>query len=392
MPRLLTSAAAPDKKDRMPSSMSRVNYPVEQINAPRQPCGRWRSSLSAVVGALRHSCCLPAILLCGLSLAMTAGCSTATSSYRIVDSAQALGNPPGSGPAIVWLDDKRILFVGLDKERPYGTLADQLMIWNTGTGAVETYKANGRGIYCYNPLSQEISYFTSSDQSVAIDVKFWFGRLGQEREVALDRIQWLASATCEKHNHTEDGNPRLTGKPLFKLLDEHGYLWPPHAVYPSKENIPVQLLNPAGETVAVLPFGHKEIGYVTFYLFKQAYFIGRSEPLDSNEQRIGWWVYPDGRTEAVTIPPRNKIHMGPSLDRFYPTEVGIFIPHRSLRENRGGYLIVQGGDFLKVIDADVSETSVSPNGCQIAFKYEPDGIGEGKPATLRIMDFCDAAQ
>lgn len=340
---------------------------------------------------------------------MTAGCGTATSSYRLVDSGQAMGNPPGGGPAIVWLDDKRVLFVGLNKERPYGTLADQLMIWNTGTGAVETYKANGRGIYCYNPLSQEISYFTSSDQSVAIDVKFWFGRLGQERIAEEGRFLNMGPSTCENYQDGRDYPGELTGKRPIRLLEEHGYLWPSSMnTEVSIWNVPLQMFNPAGKKVTDLPIGHREANFITFYLFKQAYFIERSgisnaspgqgdvpTTLDTRETRIGWWVHPDGRVEVVEIPPRSKLYdgfEGPSGDRFLPTRVGTFIPHLDLDASmRGGYL-VRGDGFIKIVDGWLTDAAVSPDGCRIAFKYEPDKIGGGKPAMLSLIDFCSASK
>lgn len=218
-------------------------------------------------------------------------------------------------------------------------------------------------------------------------MQWWDGPLGQEYLAQEYKPFGTSPNTCEKHNHTEDDKPKLADK----LLDGHGYLWPPNSGYTSDENIPVQLLNAEGETVAVLPFGHKEMAFAGFYLFKQAYFIVR-DGLKTTETDVGWWLYPDGRVEVMKVPPRAQLlyegFEGPSGGAFFPTKVGIFISHHySDMAIQGGYL-AQKEELIKVINARLYDEEVSPDGCRIAFKYEPDKIDGGKSATLRFIELC----
>jgi hypothetical protein len=109
-----------------------------------------------------------------------------------------------------------------------------------------------------------------------------------------------------------------------------------------------------------------------------------------------WWIKADGYVKRIELPYTEMLG-GPK--RLHPTQSGLFFLSGHVgfngQHSTEGYLI-QDGRAMKVIRIggmiQDDGVSVSPNGCKVAFVYDPDDTQYIKDRehriTVKMIDVC----
>jgi hypothetical protein len=116
------------------------------------------------------------------------------------------------------------------------------------------------------------------------------------------------------------------------------------------------------------------------------------EQWKQNGCRKAWWVYPDGRTENVCIPPTDE--MGASIVRVFPVKSGYLIlsNNHTSRTNAGDagiYFFNRRTKPIRLVEGVIGDVAVSSKGCKVAFVYAKtySEIKHGN-RTLNAIDIC----
>jgi hypothetical protein len=138
-----------------------------------------------------------------------------------------------------------------------------------------------------------------------------------------------------------------------------------------------------------------------YFLYGHVYFdekLGRwSSSWPEGRPHVAWWLTPEGK--VTELPIANYEGLMRSMHEFYPVLNGIFFVTSSSRGRypgtMGGYLL-NGNEAVHVIAGRLSNVSVSPNGCRVAFVHDPSDTEHGKDRldriTVKMADLCQGAK
>lgn len=286
--------------------------------------------------------------------------------------------------SIYWMDDREVIFVGRypvdhsSVERGKSALLQ----WRIGERP-RVLRQNVDSL-CYRP-----GQITYAVHDVSGGGRTYFtGPLGHERPAEMFSIDTL---NCDIYKSGANADGRV----FRRLLPGHGRLYLGAAKgTESLENTPVVHIADGSGKETRLPFGRKQLSTTRYYEFKKAYFVhtsyfdptkkyARSWP--QNTRATSYWLSPDGRYEAVEYPS--------DIVTPEPTKLGL--AYRVLTRNGskdGIYLYKPDGRRDTVVRGYVTEMTISPDGCRVAFVHAPDAksdtAGPNSRRTLKVTDLC----
>lgn len=176
-------------------------------------------------------------------------------------------------------------------------------------------------------------------------------------------------------------------------------------------NPPVMYYRTGAKDGIVLPVQSSDIRRenIRFADFANAYLLygddgyrdpktGRlSADWPKERRHVACWLTPEGKITEIRIANYGRL-MG-SLNKFYPVMNGIFFVTSSSRGRypgtMGGYLL-NGDEGVHVIAGRLSNVSVLPNGCRVAFEHDPSDTEYEKDRldriTVKMADLCQGAK
>jgi len=285
-----------------------------------------------------------------------------------------------------WMDDDRLLFVGLDRPNPVD-MKDRrsaLLIWELGKKPT-IYKPAVDTLICYR--EGRLIYFLRDRDSKTRTV--YFGPI--DRENALTGAFFWDSINCEPQDAaTVKGRERS----IQSLRYDHGYLDFGLKKQPLKER--TVSFHPRDASPVQLPFNANQFSNLAFdyYGFRGAYFLPISrarkpgeEGLPSPIVDVAYWMWPNGKLEKMDMPAE--------ISEMYPTRAGFVYRLFGTKTGDGLYLMNAKRDRQRLVKGSITQLSVSPNGCKVAFRYaathEAALWKPNKPAssTLRVASVCN---
>lgn len=312
---------------------------------------------------------------------------------------------------INWIDNDRVLFKGVvlgtyKEHGPYPPnysgygLLETAYIWDVKKNEVTPYGNSQKGLRNFCGHKGYVSYEWEG--------KIYAGKFGEEKEVPnVTAFVWRNRFSCKVH---PDGGEFLKWREKNKrhaiqLLEEHGWLdgGPAIGTAPMEEfrkprnlilykdarsagkEIPIPVrVNNHTRVIAYLP-------WVDQYLVKGDW--GNSLKVDPV-----WYLSPKGDVTGVRWPEGEWT----ASPLYVPTRVGL-LAWASKRTGpdsflRGHYLIRDGKATQVAVGYFWKGTTVSPDGCRIAFRHALNSKDEalgyqawkagGVANTLRMIDVC----
>jgi len=323
------------------------------------------------------------LLTGGAVLLLLSAAATAHAGFPVIDSGAWVRS--GGYPVIYWGDNNRLIFIGHDGIKPetgrnVRFAALQWVIGNRATVIREDVDA-----LCYRPgqIRVVVSDKTSGTRTV------YEGPLGNEARV---EPKGYDSLNCDSTTDLIAGDHRIR-----KLRPGDGYLEIPRAGNPTATAITYV----AGDGRRVpLPFAQGDlIGGVEYYEFQKAYFFrlgyrragqdGVTNVWPTGSRAQAYWLWADGRIERVTFP----------ADIGFPdaTRMGLVYRVTSQRGSKDGlYLLTKDEKRVVVLSGYVTEVSVGPDGCNVAFAHAPDRQSNmSRPTnrrTLKVANLCSGSK
>lgn len=304
---------------------------------------------------------------------------------------------------VVWMDDQRILFVGV--KTPYSEEKPALWIWNIDEG-FERYKPIVRSI-CY---SEGIISYTAYKTPMYKkgEATYFYGNFREEKVTQFPKNGYFDRINCSILDE-RPGKKNKYGRGRLLLKDGYGVL----DVGPGdmkNKRIPIYFSKDEASEPILMPFYIHQISssQKRYYPFKDAhllygnydnqnYYIENKSIDDAPPQKL-WWLYKDGNVEEFTIPPGPWLLGGYTYIR--AVRGGIFLVYFGNAKvegwgGQGGYLI-QGEKATKVIDGYLYGATTAPDGCRVAVSQAPgeehSKYERQKKQTLKIIDFCNTRE
>ena len=346
------------------------------------------------------------MLATGIVSLLISGCSQEDfpkGKYPVIDSGTWISH---WGP-FIWLDNNRLVFVSSESMRP-DTRHLVRAIWKVGGQPVIDWK-NMDALWCFDGHVLGFKQKTGATS--------WFkGPLGNEQP--WDRRICRASNTGFVLPIIQGGTCDCFGdrdgpwKVRYAILLKEGHGWldmgSELSVSQSLDNLPVTF-HPAGGAPVPMPFHSREVGIISFYPWKNAYFIegeyfnrqtneGGASPWPKNLPRYAWWLELDGKITETVIPPAMKNKQG-TWGELVPTKLGIATVSRSGWKSahdpgdQGVYLI-NGEHVEKILDGTVEQMGASPDGCHLAVASAPNnatnhqGEYDKQFRTMKVIELC----
>ena len=299
-----------------------------------------------------------------------------------------------SSTGLYWIDDEQVLFVGYDSSELEAVangvknefqMTASIYAWNFKKNKARTIATRANGVLCYN--NGVILYGKRENGK---DVRL-LGPIGQEK--AIDSSAGIAdSVRCKILDHNDkESMDHFYKKDRIEL--ETGILELP-------ESFQGQIVySPKTTGKRIVLNGYRGIDLRTslvttgirYYPFKGGYFM--AEQGFNGKRGTAWWLFPDGRTETVSLPKGPWDDGGSLQSSIAPTKVGVIV-HHQVRKDWGLYLAASSG-FGELIKGAVMRYAVSPDGCKIAYFHQPlKGSEKDKLARvpiLKILNVCDNA-
>ncbi len=356
--------------------------------------------MHALLGAFRR--CALALFFAALALRCEA--SSDGSRYPVYDS--KLGTRGFLVDRIYWLDNDRVIFLGFDRNDPKyrpekGEVNLGIFIWDTSNGQTRRY-ADAKGGLCYS--QGYIVYYLGETvhkgkQGTYRLGHFMEGPMGKEKKISVrgrglwDRTRVLNDLSC----HFEEVPEQMRDRIYVPLLPGHGYL-DLGSRTASEENPRAIFYRHLGAEPIALPFRKQNINWASIryfphkgvYVIPTWYYSERPPhvtpiPWFPYTPQPLWLLYPDGRTERIMLPW--KRWRARADNTYHVTKEGILITSKNAPDYHGAYLL-RGDEYEKVISGHLDGTSVSPDGCKIAFSYLRDLRHAGRHRTVRMLDLC----
>jgi hypothetical protein len=290
---------------------------------------------------------------------------------------------PYSASTVVWLDNDSVLFTGVRRTSQDETIrgaiwgSPALYRWNTRTGDVTEQMKTGD----YADLCHDRGYiyvaFNKGDTRVTRE-----GRLEKEKQIVFDKNTNPVKGELNRYScrWQEGPKPSTPGFAVSTVLrDDHGFI---EVERPSK---PFQqryfLVRPSGERIQIqLPCG---AGGPRFSEYRQAYVYqdgrGRASPAVG---RMTCVVGTDGMVTTYKFPSGNWMR---GTIYGMPVRHSILMISRSTLAKAEGAYLVKDDQVERIVEANVQEFAVSPNGCRIALSAQPE---DGVVAHVGVIRIC----
>jgi hypothetical protein len=278
-----------------------------------------------------------------------------------------------------WLDDHRVMFnkptIGKHGRIP---APPGLYIWDVDANTMERYADVGDAP-CYD--NGYIHYFTHYEGAGKKRIFFYkYGEMGKEKTI---KLQWnddigfnpydcrlMSLLTMNELNKSKSRN-------IKPLRMDHGYL----DIGDTKGNL--KLIKPSGE-VLELPIPKLDArNERIYYPFRGAYYL-------YYQGGPGYWLYPDGRVEKVTVPEGPWLGGGSILQR--QSKAGLFVISHAVSTGDGGLYLVKGSKVKKLISGMLHHALTSPDGCKLAFLYADKYGYTNAQYFLQALDVCKLEQ
>jgi hypothetical protein len=334
-----------------------------------------------------------------LALLAYQGCASLTwAEYPLKDSGR-VANPASN---IYWLDKHRVLFQGhfwnadgsINGPGRLPKNSETLYEWNVEVGTIKEHGDIGGGL-CY--ANGYVRYWRRINGESQGSAAAWIaGELGSQAKIDSQYVT-VDRETCKPQSDT--ALPGWTrGKAIVRLRRDHGFL----VLGEEKDdrNTPVTY-HPRGEPDGIImPFKRREFHTVTFFEFKAAYFLRgdyfvvvpghhfggyNRSPWPTGTQIPAWWLYPDGRIEAVKLPTEARFA---TASRTFPTMAGIHYISPDYPSNDGLFKVVDEVKVERVVKGFIEGYAVSSDGCRIAIDHNWNYSGRRGQGTLKVADVC----
>ena len=346
----------------------------------------------------------------------------------------------GSKPKLYWVDDQRVLFLGLSEEDHKRTPRENptyaIRLWNTATGTVEEL-GQARGELCL--FQGHLSYLVFFDSVQSIWRK---GTLTETVEIVRPKQEDAFNLrvargerehpfNCERYNVRTLGEEGECRTPLVDddgLIDASGrrcsedarsghlaILYSAKAAqekyalnrdleyqianrpvlyFRSPDAAPVELaiksreLYPIGESLTYAPWSR------AYTMIAKA---SRAEYWRGNWPRgapfVVYTVYPGGKLDTFEIPWSDEIRRIPLKAALTKKGLVLVNKDRTTQQERGpsGLYLLSDDALRHVYAGDVTELAVSPNGCKAAFDVRVEMKHSDHPFVkyVRTLDLCE---
>ena len=299
-----------------------------------------------------------------------------------------------------WLNDDHVV-IRTGQLKPY---QNTLLIWDTLGNTITKYLQVDEGLdFCVH--DGVLTQLRQKDQHTSVVT----GPPGAERTTALQKKAWLFNRfSCLYVDQRPVWAP---GPEIRPLREEHGYLDFRHTGSGLPVNPSVMYYRTGSKDGIALPVRSSDIRpeNIRFAHFANAYLLygddGYKDPKTGRlsadwpkeRQHVAWWLTPEGKVTEIRI--ANNLGLMGGMHEFFPVLNGIFFVTSSSRGRypgtMGGYML-NGNEAVHVIAGRLSEVSVSPNGCRVAFVHDPSDTEYGKDRldriTVKMADLCQGAK
>lgn len=351
---------------------------------------------------MTHKFSLIVLFVLALMSPQLSACAEIKASYPVQDT----GLHAERSSELVWLDNHRLRFHGNravelkadDAHKVPGFSGSGYYIWDTEANRLVTEP----GLEDAMRLCVHGDHMTFLRKSPT-DEKKWFvvtrGK-GQETVTPLVNAQWFNRFSCRYYEQKPEWT--ISDHETLPLMDGHGFLdWTSGEEQQPRQNRPIMLYRSSNTEGVKLPIRMRQVwrNLVRYVPFRNTYFlhpIAYIDPQTGQEHGVGpwpkgkpvpiWWLAPDGKVTTEEIPYMPFMRGGGR--GFFPTRDGIFIYSTKTDDlgkpgDAGGYL-AQKGSVTKIITGYLENIAVSPDGCQVAFIYDPYDTVYGKDRLNRI--------
>lgn len=344
-----------------------------------------------------------------------------------------------NGGAVKWMDNDRVIFSAFRKDVPRSSDPEglRIVIWDTAKDSVTPY-AEGK-LLCYNEgrivYQTEATKFIS--RGVAIE-KGKIGEMGKEQSVELGAsdTNWLFNPySCNSYgslgystwDEIHRPNP---GMRILRLREDHGYLdlytnnrkWVETITQKGGETGPklIQLREVTGieyvpENKYLIKYYRPgqppiELGIVNggitgrpvFSKYANAYVLDQLIPDRRSVEASQPHQFPVGPPAVHLLSPEGELTTIKYPDNLYNdskrraqkinvTRSGLVIglPTQSFRPMLGdtGMLLVRGDKVIKIMDGQVDDVDVSPDGCKVVFRHA-ELNNSAYLCTIKMINVC----
>ena len=325
--------------------------------------------------------------------------------------------------SIYWVNDDTIIFHGTPiaqdgKAKKGGWLLE----YKLSTGQLTE---KGRiGSLCFD--NGYVRYWRPSPETADLSLtqqkaEVFYGPYGKESQMIFPEQQKSTSSVsrrtwdCKFENEALPISDGLTGKDIYRLRPEHGYLeyekfQPDWRV---TERYPVRLHRPGAtpEQAIALPdvftkrvsFGYRINAIPRYYAYKQAYLLHTDyfrSPMRAGEMATLWWLYPDGRVEEIVNYTLGEGWPETDPGDFVPTKNGLYLsgyePNAAYKGigKSGIYRFKEGSAPERILSGRVGMMTLSPDGCKLAFVNDDRFwvLPSKKQHNLQVINICEGEQ
>lgn len=348
-----------------------------------------------------------AVLAVLLGVLHSAGTLAQTTKPAIYDTGYEIPQPIAI-PPLHWIDNDRLLFVGMKAGRGPRPDLSALHLWSAASKTVSFY-ANAKSVCVVDGV---VRYPVRAE--AARQRRAHKGPLGSEREIdepllSQEEIRLAppiySNFTCENHLRRNLVPPAQRFNHVVVLRHGDGYLdLEPgggadllERLRAPKKNI--VLYQASGKTLELpMTWDEQFAEYrVTFSAYRRAYVLSPGAPRGAPLGIVGPWpkdvpfvtylLWPDGRFETTSIPYSSVPTGTGGLGSPRPTKSGWIFGAGHFYRSLGLYLF-NGKTAVKLDAGAERDITVSPDGCKAAVAIQNDHLNMGTPTNLRIVDLC----
>lgn len=337
--------------------------------------------------------------------------------------------PHEYGGPVKWMDNDRVIFSAYRKDVPKSIAPEglRIVIWDTVKNTVTPY-AIGK-LRCYS--DGRIVYLTEPEvitQGKTVP-KQKSGEMGSEQFVDLKANEvagLLNPYSCNSYSslgyktHEEVNLSQLHGN-ILRLHEDHGYLdlyyrrkWVQTDLHTIRDvsglpfvptnkykikyyrpgQPPIELGIVKGGITNWLVFSKFANAYVLDQLIPDRRSVEASQPLRFPDGPPSvHMLSPDGELTTINYPYSLYNDSNRRSDRINITKLGLVIgmSTQSFRPMLvdTGMLLVRGEKVIKIMDGQVPDFDVSPDGCKVVFPHGELSNGS-YPFTIKMINVCDS--
>lgn len=360
---------------------------------------------------------LAATLLPGIAWAWEAGVPVVKkASYPVVtlpsahlftlDTEWALApGPHGSGMA--WLDNRRVLFVGVLLQD--GNETRGLHIWDVADNKVSQYSTHTNFCYADGYLVAFGPRQPRNDERRSAISPIRYGLPGQEKDETCDTLtgkgcQGMLNMSCKPRQYSDNRHP-IGSKwgTTYELRSGDGVLLTATGSLAERMSRPDMLLSKRFPEGKPMPFKGVPIDGAAYSEFQRRYALTSRIPADDLGTTSTNWpkgrpqpVYQlnpeDGEVDVIHVPWRAEwtaIHLA------MPSRGGLVFMGGGGHANQWGGLFLYDNREVWALDRGRVETfAVSPDGCRVAYAIINDygKIKNVRFNNTRTINFCEGGK